>query len=112
MFVSLRFLDEQPALGCPLCQRSKGQGELERTPRGNYIFGDRDTRLLSDLRYTAVLRTQRKHEMGADSGHPDVTVSPDEVFYYERHPEWLASLDVLSRREFETSVCSDDGEAT
>ncbi len=49
---------------------------------------------------------------GLAAGTADVTISPDEVFYHEQHPEWLASLDALPRPEFETSVYSGDGEAT
>lgn len=49
---------------------------------------------------------------GLAAGTADISVSPDVVFYYEQHPEWLASLDALPRPDFEASACSGDGEGT
>ena len=48
---------------------------------------------------------------GLAAGTADVSISPDVVFYYNQHPEWLASLDDLPRPDFEASACSGDDQS-
>ena len=47
---------------------------------------------------------------GLAAGTADIIVSPDVVFYYDHHPEWLASIDTLPRLDFEAAACSGDNQ--
>jgi hypothetical protein len=49
---------------------------------------------------------------GLAAGTADITIPPDLVFYYDQHPEWLASLDKLPRPDFEATACSGDEQST
>ena len=47
---------------------------------------------------------------GIAAGTTDVTVSPDVAFYYDKHPEWLSSIDELPRPDFQVTTCSGDNQ--
>ncbi len=43
---------------------------------------------------------------GLTAGTADITVPPEVVFYYDKHPEWLASLETLPKPDFDAVACS------
>lgn len=49
---------------------------------------------------------------GLTAGSAHLTVSPDVVFYYDQHPEWLGSLQNLPKPDFDAARCSGDDVST
>ncbi|MFY0690378.1 MAG: GFA family protein [Paracoccaceae bacterium] len=47
---------------------------------------------------------------GLAAGTADITVSPDVVFYFEKHPDWLGTLATLPKPDFDPATCSGDAD--
>ena len=46
---------------------------------------------------------------GLTAGTADLALSPDVVFYYDRHPAWLGTLADLPKPDFANAACSGHG---
>ena len=48
---------------------------------------------------------------GLTAGSAEISISPDIVFYYDQHPEWLSGFEDLPKHEFNSDACRGDENA-